>query len=426
RSDTRSVPGTMTIIHHPADVKAPLNMFPPDARPTQANVTPIGSPAVMKWLTYDEVAVQCTNEKAAQEKEDLRTKELAKRMRQKRNIRAALIIGLALLVGTILGWIALWEAHRTHGMTFSVRHESFPLVLPGGNPRLRTVGGEISNMRRGLKGFTPFIATTQETGKVTILTNLTSPSYSAYYVKHPEIYDVVMIIDNLFCSPKTCFYLPDVNNDAFFKTPEYRPSEPHDFTYQVVKVPLPADMTFVKAEYCQYLMSRRCRILMKSSSGVPHFGMVIMNASSIAPTINNTGIVKPWLTRAPVVEFRAFRTLDERIVYWYDNKLAVVRNFRNKVIIDDVDRDEVVELLDIGTTTDIVIVMKEEEGGTTRVRIYAISNANKLVHHDEIRLSSPPSAITILARDYTFEICGMAEGARLTCYTNKVEKEKHR
>ncbi|GMS78113.1 hypothetical protein PENTCL1PPCAC_288, partial [Pristionchus entomophagus] len=313
-------------------------------------------------------------------------------------------------VVAITAFVLLREKNRILGMVFESRSEDLPLRLPEGTLQLRTYMLPLPTTKGK---FTPFIASSQSPGRLDVVTNATHPTYNAYFVEHPGIQNVTMITSDFFCSNVTCFFLNDAHSDAFFETNDvvYR-----NFTYQLVEIPLPTGYRFISAQYCSFMnvdLELRCSILLEDTQRTQRFASISKNDPN--PLIR----IKTNTIREAVKAFH-FSSKVNRIISWKDSRLAVFSPDQPQVVafIEDVEADENVEILAVGDSVQIILVMKDE-GDSTRVRVFAVKLNNEIIRRDELLINNRPSAITALINEVSFEICHLTR-SHVQCYVNAI------
>ncbi|GMR56681.1 hypothetical protein PMAYCL1PPCAC_26876, partial [Pristionchus mayeri] len=333
--------------------------------------------------------------------------------------QAIKIIGASIIIVlTLIGAVILYnyiEKHRMRGMIFETRIERLPMELPPRRLQLRTY---MYRVKQGqFDDFTPFIASSESQGKLHVVTNVPVFYFTAYYVEHPGIKDVVMITDDFFCSPLKCFYLTDSSKGTLYKNSSviYR-----SLTYQLMEVPLPTGFHFINAEYCAFFHNPACQLIVEAN-GTRSLAFVQQRSRYDVPSIH---LMKESFQGD--VKTTQYSFAPERIITWDDGRLAVFSTDANFTThIDDVDHDEIVEVLPLNERKEkehvhILIVMKQLED-KTRVRVIALAPDSKIVRRDELFIPAPPSAITALMHKSTFEICHLTR-SQIECSVN-VEPE---
>ncbi|GMT08768.1 hypothetical protein PFISCL1PPCAC_65, partial [Pristionchus fissidentatus] len=351
-------------------------------------------------------------------KEELRIQKEKYAERRRRTAWIASIVFISFVIAlSLFFYRGMQEQFKMRGMEFEARKHSLPLSLPSGRLQLRATTVLLGD--KSGKEFSPYIASSQEKGRINILTNFTSPSYNAYTLEHPLIDNIVMITDEFFCSERTCFYLNDAHNASFFSedsTLHFR-----DLSSQLIVVPLPVGARFIKAEFCSIIFWRSCSIVVEIER-VLHYASLKNDEETRVPVFELT-------TRVPLDRFtgravvKAFNYASHRLIVWDDYKLSIIglRNGRDDRrlagTIKDVDYDEIVEVLEINKDLEIVLVMKENEG-STRVRIFAILPDKTVTRKDEYTVPAPAASISVLVHDNTFQICQLVNDELLCLYNS--------
>ncbi|GMR56680.1 hypothetical protein PMAYCL1PPCAC_26875 [Pristionchus mayeri] len=381
---------------------------------------------VIRWI-YDHPANEYAKFTSADD-EAFNHTEYARLKRERRKLAGCLLFSTLLSAALIFLFYAVKEKDKIRGITLAYRNKPFPVPLPYGTPQLHSIDTKYTDRANGLNLFSPFVAATQEKGKLFVMTNLTSPRFHAFTVQHPEIVDITMITLDFFCCPATCFYIDNVYNKTFFGESGLALL---DLSSQLVKMPLPEGMRFLKAQSCHYL--RGCRILLQNNKGKQHFAIISQDDIFSRPVIHPIQFPRlpADLINRPM-EVMAFhnKTMYEHVVLWIDGELAVVfndaaNNWQEMSIITDAEVDEVVEIHEIADKVWAMLLMKEDKQlGKTRVRFYALCEGALVIRYDDLIVFNRPSAISVFVSNDTFEICELPQdSSHLKCYSSLLPHE---
>ncbi|GMS78114.1 hypothetical protein PENTCL1PPCAC_289, partial [Pristionchus entomophagus] len=202
------------------------------------------------------------------------------------------------------------------------------------------------------------------------------------------------------------------HNDAFFETDTV---VRRNITYQLVEVPLPAGYRFISAQYCSFKNDYLpfCSILLEDTDRSLRFGSLTKNGPIPLIQLRNN-------TRKEAIKAFHFSSKVNRTISWKDSRLAVFSPDQPQVVafIEDVEADENVEILAVGDSVQIILVMKDE-GDSTRVRVFAVKLNNEIIRRDELLINNRPSAITALIHEVSFEICHLTR-SHVQCYVNAI------